>query len=155
MNAVLRGAVDEYRNTQYEEAQLLEVRVEYIIPEPVVEISRQEEDENSSSAEISRQGLEAIEEDHEPETSNRTSRETQGSQSSASSNNTGSDEEYNEVRTSTWPSGTQSSPTSPQNRVVINNTGSGVIVNRNVGNIYNTNVSNVGNNNSVNHHYYR
>jgi hypothetical protein len=90
---VLLEAVNEYKNPQDEEAQLLEAKVEDIIPEPVVEGS-----EKSSLAETVGQKFEAIEEDYEEETSSRAWWETLRSQSSlpslqhinASFDNTGS-----------------------------------------------------------------
>jgi hypothetical protein len=85
VNAVLLEAVNEYNNSQDEEAQLLKAAIvedTSIIPKPVVEGSRQHEAEKSSSAEIGGEKLETVEEDHEVETSTRASRETPTSQSS-------------------------------------------------------------------------
>ena len=155
LNAVLLEAVYQFNNPQAEEAQLPEV----VVPEPVVEGSRQQEAESPSLAEI----VEEIEEDHEVETSTRASRETLTSQSSTPSPEhiTGSFNNIEEdlgVGTSTG-AGTrasrETSSPSPHWQHIINsfrNT-SGVMINKNVGNMYKTNITNVGNNNSVNHYY--
>jgi hypothetical protein len=128
---VLLEAIDEYNNPQ--EAQHLEAIVEDIIPEPVVEGSRQQEAKKSSLpvAYIGGQKLEAVEEDHEVETSTRASRETPTSQIDSQS----------------------SHPSLQYIKAFFNNIGSGIMINRNIGNTYNATITNVGNNNSVNHHH--
>ena len=129
MNAVLLEAVDEFHNSQ-DEAQLLEAIGN--IPEPVtvIEGSRQPEHEAGKLRlpEIGVQKLEAVEEDHEVETSTGASRETPTSQSSSLSS----------LR---------------HIRAFFNNIGSGIMINRNIGNTYNATITNFGNNNSVNHYH--